>query len=184
MNWSVLGFNGLRELINIHPVIVHFPVALFPASFLLYALGVIFKRRSWCVAGRACLYLAALGAAAAVWSGLEAEEHLAHNARIHELLEAHETIGIWIGWLGGILAVWSFAHVDQRPRIAPAFLILLGLTTLAVAQNSDLGGRMVFVEGAGVKAALPLMEGGHHHHDADETPDARHHAEDVERHEH
>ena len=181
MNWSVLGFSGLRDMMNIHPVLVHVPVALFPASFLLYALGLAFKRRSWCVAGRACLYLAVIGAAA-VWSGLEAEEHLPHNARIHELLEAHEQIGIWIGWLAGILGVWSFVHVDQRPRVAPAFLIVLGLTTLAVVQNGDLGGRMVFVEGAGVKAALPLM-GGHHHHEAEETPGA-HHDEETAEHSH
>lgn len=169
LDWSVLGFRGLQEMMNAHPVIVHIPVALFPASLLFYLLGFGLKRRSLLVAGRACLYLAVLGAAAAVWSGEAAQEMLPHNDRIHRLLVAHEQIGLWIGRLAWVLGAWSFFHVDQRPRVAPAFLALLAFTTLAVAQNGDLGGRMVYVEGAGVKAAMgiiakPEEPAQHHHH--------------------
>ena len=173
LDWSVLGFSGVREMMNIHPIIVHIPVALFPASLLFYGLGIVLKRPSLCVAGRACLYLAVLGAAAAVWTGEAAEESLPHNARIHRLLEAHEQIGWWIARLGVAAAGWSFFQRDHRPRLAPAFLALLGVVTLMVAQNGDLGGRMVYVEGAGVKAALPAVtsqpqpndEEEPHHHD-------------------
>lgn len=175
MDWAILGFQGLKEMLNVHPMIVHIPVALFPASLLFYLLGFVFKRRSLLVAGRACLYLAVLGAAAAVWSGKAAEETLQHNDRIHRLLEAHEDIGAWIGRLAWVLGAWSFFHVDQRPRFAPAFLALLAFTTLAVAQNSDLGGRMVYVEGAGVKAALPQMTGL-----SAKTPQTPHHHEHAE----
>lgn len=174
LDWSVLGFSGLREVMNIHPVIVHIPVALFPASLLFYLLGVAFKRRSLLVAGRACLYLAVLGAVAAVWSGEAAEDTFQHNDRIHRLFEVHEDIGEWISRLAWVIGAWSFFHKDQRPRVAPAFLVLLGFITLLVAQNGDLGGRMVYVEGAGVRAAVPVItQGGthHHHHDGAEEPE-------------
>ncbi len=159
MDWSVLGFRSLGEVMNLHPLAVHFPVALFPASFLLYTLGVCLKRRAWCVAGRACLYLALVGAVAALWTGDAAEDSLPHNARIHRLLETHEEIGVWIVRLAWVAAAWSFAHRDQRPRLAPIFLLLLGGITVLTAQTGDLGARMVYVEGAGVTIAVPLVTG-------------------------
>jgi hypothetical protein len=30
MNPSLLGLHGLHEVFNVHPVFVHFPIALFP----------------------------------------------------------------------------------------------------------------------------------------------------------
>jgi uncharacterized membrane protein len=159
MDWSVLGFQSLNDMMNLHPLAVHFPVALFPASFLLFALGVVLKRRAWCVAGRACLYLALAGAVIALWTGEAAEDGLPHNPRIHRLLEAHQAIGVWLVRLAWVAAAWSFAHHDQRPRLAPLFLLLLGGITLLTAQTADLGGRMVYVEGAGVTIAVPLVTG-------------------------
>lgn len=124
------------------------------------------------VAGRACLYLAVLGAAAAVWSGEAAEDTFQHTDRVHWLLEAHEDIGAWIGRFAWVPGAWSFLHVDQRPRFAPAFLLVLGFVTLLVAQNGDLGGRMVYVEGAGVRAAVPaITQGGTHHEHHEEHPE-------------
>jgi hypothetical protein len=85
--------------------------------------------------------------------------------------------------MAGTLSVWSFWQQEHRPRAAWAFLAFLGLANLAVLQVADLGGRMVFVEGAAVKPAVSVIapgEGkgseaassqqpeqehpGHHHH--------------------
>ena len=43
------------------------------------------------------------------------------------------------------------------------FLLVLVFTNYLILQNGDLGARMVFVEGAGVKAAAPLFTSGHQH---------------------
>ena len=178
MDPTLLGFPGVRQVFNIHPVFVHFPIALFPSALLLYTVGIILSRRSWCVAGRACLSLGAIGAALAIATGLRAQGTIPHNDQIHHLMETHETIGILVGAVALVLVGWSFAHRDQRPVGALGFLLgLLGASYL-VLQNGDLGGRLVFVEGAGVKAAVPLVAGepppgGHHaphHHGHDHAP--------------
>jgi len=154
---ALLGFSGMRELFNVHPVFVHFPIALFPSALLLYGLGIIFNWRTVCSAGRACLYLAAAGTVLAVMTGWMAQETFPHNARIHHMMATHQSIGIGIALMSLPLVIWSFVQKAQRPKAAYLFLIGLAVTTYAVLQNADLGGRMVFIEGASVKPAVSVI---------------------------
>lgn len=156
MDFSLLGFSGMAGMMNVHPAFVHFPIALLPSSLLFYALGLLFGTRSLLVAGRSCLYLAALSALLAVGTGWAAQT-VPHNETIHHILLTHRTIGISILLVSLLLAAWSFAQVDQRPRGAWAFLAVLGIANLLVMQNADLGARMVFLHGAAVKPALELI---------------------------
>ena len=178
MDPSLLGFSGLREVLNVHPVFVHFPIALFPSALLLYGLGVVAHRRSWCVAGRACLYLAAAGTAVTILTGLQAEGTIPHNERIHHIMQTHKQIGYLIGGFAVLLVGWSFAHREQRPRVAGAFLAALALTTYLALQNGDLGGRMVFIEGAAVKPVAPMLGGAHQH---EESPPQREQVHDQDK---
>jgi uncharacterized membrane protein len=151
MDFSLLGFSGLKEVMNVHPVFVHFPIALFPAALLFYGLGAVLEKRSLLVSGRGCLYLAAVSVITAVATGLRAEATLKHNEAIHHLMETHKTLGLTILALSLLLTGWTFWQRDQRPRAFWAYFCVLTFTTLAVQQNADLGGRMVFTQGAGVK---------------------------------
>ncbi len=174
---ALLGFSGLREVFNVHPIFVHFPIALFPSALLLYGLGIIFNWRTVCSAGRACLYLAAAGVALAVMTGWMAQETFPHNARIHHMMQTHKAIGLWMASASLLLVGWSFLHKAQRPRGAYPFLGLLVLVTYLALQNGDLGARMVFIEGAAVKPAVPVITGQlgedhethSHDHEADEA---------------
>lgn len=159
MDWSLLGFSAVRELFNIHPIFVHFPVAFLPGAFLLFAIGIAFKKSELNAAGRACLYLAVAGALAAVITGIIAEDSFPHNAAIHRIMGTHETLA-WIALgLSGILGAWSFFHSEHRPKGARAFLLLLGLANLVIMQGADLGARMVYLEGAAVKPAVSVITG-------------------------
>ena len=165
MDVSLFGLQGLRQVFNVHPVFVHFPIALFPSALLLYGLGIILNWRTACVAGRACLYLAMAGTVAAVVTGLMAQDSFPHNERIHHMMQTHKTLGLVIGPLALLLTGWSFWHKAQQPNVRYGFLLGLLLLTGLVIQNGDLGARMVFVEGAGVKPSVPAVGGGHEHHD-------------------
>lgn len=157
MDWTLLGFTAAKDLFNIHPMFVHFPVAFLPGALLLFGLGIVFKKPELNAAGRACLYMAAAGALAAVTTGLLAEGSFPHNDTIHRMMGTHETLA-WIALgLSGILSVWSFFHAGDRPKGAWAFLLLLGLANLVIMQGADLGARMVYLEGAAVKPAVPVI---------------------------
>lgn len=178
MDPSLLGFSGLSEVLNVHPVFVHFPIALFPSALFLYSFGILARRRSWCVAGRACLYLAAASTVVTIFTGLQAEGSIPHNERIHHIMQTHKQIGYLIGGFAVLLVGWSFAHRDQRPRVAGAFLAVLVAVAYLVLQNGDLGGRMVFIEGAAVKPMAPLLGGAHQHEEGPPEEEQPYHDEE------
>lgn len=62
----------LKEMFNVHPAFVHFPIALIPVALLLYFLGTVLSNCSLNVAVRACLYLALFSGAITVLTGLTA----------------------------------------------------------------------------------------------------------------
>jgi len=157
MDMSLLGFGAVRELFNIHPMFVHFPAALLPAAFLLFGLGIVLKKPQLNAAGRACLYMAAAGALAALVTGLRAEDSFPHNEVIHHMMETHETLAWILLGLSAILSAWSFFQSEHRPKGAWFFLALLGLANLAVMQGADIGARMVYLEGAAVKPAVAVI---------------------------
>lgn len=157
MDWTLFGFGAVRELFNIHPMFVHFPVALLPAAFLLYALGIGLKKPQLNAAGRACLYLGTAGAVAALTTGLLAEESFPHNEVIHHLMGTHESLAWIVLAASGVLSAWSFFQTEHGPKAAWLFLALLGLANLAAMQAADIGARMVYLEGAAVKPAVKVI---------------------------
>jgi uncharacterized membrane protein len=150
MDLSLLGFEGLREMVNLHPLFVHFPIALLPSALLLYGLGAVLHKPGLHAAGRACLYLGAAGALLAVWTGYMAEESGPHTESVRHLMQTHKTIGLILLGIVAIQVIWSFWHREYKPKAVWGFIGLLLLATLLVLQNADLGGRMVYLEGAAV----------------------------------
>lgn len=152
MDWSLLGFQGLSQLFNTHPIFVHFPIALFPTAFLFYLIGLVRKRNDMLLAGQICLALALISTIVTVLTGYWAQETFPHGDVIHRMMGTHQTLGFAILGLGLFLTIWSFLKRQGVPKASIAFMVLLGITVLVIFQNGDLGARMVFVEGAAVKA--------------------------------
>ncbi|MDD5656647.1 MAG: DUF2231 domain-containing protein [Elusimicrobia bacterium] len=160
MDVWLLGFSGLREIRNIHPVFVHFPIGLLPSALLLYALGLALRRPTLRAAGRACLYLATIAAAAAVATGLRTEGSFPVTAQVGRMIETHGDLAVAVLAAAAFLSIWSFWHKDHSPRRAGLFLILLALANLVLLQAADLGGRMVFVQGAAVRCPAAAASAG------------------------
>jgi len=145
------GLEGLNELINIHPLFVHFPVALLLTTGAFYALGHVTKKEELFSAGKWVLYFGTLSAALAVWTGLEAAKTAPHIRNVHETLMVHQYIGFTVLGLSTILSAcvyFSKANIPVKGR--RLFLIGLVILALLIMQGADLGGRMVFLNGVGV----------------------------------
>ena len=146
-----LGLAGLREMINAHPLFVHFPVALLTLSAIFYLFGAATKKEGLIEAGRWTLYAGTLFAALSVWTGLRAEHTVELDAEGHEIVELHEKLGFVILAASVGLSAWTMAAKAALPSKARAvFLAACALLVLILAQQADLGGRLVFLKGAGV----------------------------------
>ena len=143
---------------NVHPLFVHFPVALlFTATVAVLAGFVV--RTSWIAPfARACLYLGTLAAAAAVISGFFAAQTVARVAAAEHALGEHQTFGYVTLAVAAILSAWSIVawrRSGRSPRPAAGWAIgnlaLLVLLFLAAKE----GGELVHEYGVGTTLTGP-----------------------------
>ena len=164
---------------NLHPVVVHFPIALTIIAFLLSIAA--YARRSHPVsaqlaaAGHFTLWLAAIGAAAAVLFGWLAFNSVNHDDAGHAAMLLHRSWAIPTALGLILLASWDAWKYRVNELISVPMLFLLFLLSQAIAVTGWLGGEVVYRHGIGV-LSLPASEGtGHGHHegaDVTATPKA------------
>ena len=168
-NMTLLGFQGLREMINIHPLFAHFPIALLLASAVFYFLGAVAKKDNLYETGRWTLWLGTLSAGLAVWTGLKAENTVQHNEEVHQIMMFHQNLGYVVLALGVILSGWLLMAkktVPQKGKVV--FFGGLVLLSIFLLQQAELGGRMVYAYGTGVgrKSMVPRHDHDPRVHDA------------------
>jgi uncharacterized membrane protein len=153
---------GVSHLQNIHPLVIHFPIALLMGSALFYILAWIFKSDRLAFAAFALLILGTLGAAAAVGTGLYAEDGVMISFSVRErLLDHHEDLMLTTLGLSIVLLVWAF-FARPFPRKGRPFFILLFLVLLGIMSvGADYGARMVYDYNAGGNACSQPIEFTH-----------------------
>jgi len=144
---------GFFSMANIHPLIVHFPIALLIAFFLVDLFGSIFKNRSWRRFAGKLLYIGVASAAAAVAAGLSAEASVEHGENVHQILERHGTIGISILCLSVVLLVWRLLNGGAIKGVLNIiYLFMSFILFVLIILGADLGGLMVYKYGVAVDA--------------------------------
>lgn len=145
------GLQGAQELLNVHPLFTHFPIALLLAAVDFYVLGILFRKENFYFAGKWTLWFGALSAGITVWTGLQAAETVRHDEEIHQIIIRHQYLGISILILSIVWSLWvaiSKANIPSRGRVI--FMGGLLLLSAMILQEADFGGRMVFLKGVGV----------------------------------
>jgi uncharacterized membrane protein len=104
---------GVQHLQNIHPLVVHFPIAFLMGAALSYFLSWIFRNQTFATSAFLLLILGTLAAGAAVGTGLYAEDGVmvSRSVRGH-LLESHETLMLTTLGLSIVLVAWA---ITSRP---------------------------------------------------------------------
>ena len=152
---------GASHLQNIHPLLVHFPIAFLYGAALLYFLGSISasERLKWTALWM--LVLGALGAAAAVASGLYAAPGLMVSMSVrHELLRHHKHLMIAASAVTGVLTVWALAARPMPTRGRYVFLAGLIAVMCLITAGADIGGEMVYGYNAGGSACPQPIDFG------------------------
>ena len=162
---------------NLHPALVHFPIALATTALLFDVVLLARRLPQACDGAAAALWLlAAAGAGAAYLSGERAHEALGDMApAVHAAVESHEEAALPTAVALGVLALLRLA-VAWRERTAPApsrtplrwIALALGLAAQGlVLRTADRGGALVYRHGIGVEAVAapqPAAAAGHGRH--------------------
>ena len=153
---------GAQHLQNVHPLLVHFPVAFLNGAVMVYFFAWLTKRDSWAWLALWLLVLGSLSAAVAVGTGLYAEPGvmIARSVRA-ELLVLHKRFMLGTMALALVLTVWAAVARPLPRRGRVAFLVLLLALFVAVAKGADYGGRLVYDYNAGGNACAQPIEFAH-----------------------
>lgn len=147
------------ELYLIHPILVHFAIALFFLSVLFDILGKLTKKEGFHSAAWFNLLFASLSVIATVIFGLIAEGRAPHTDAGHELLETHETIGFIVLGIVLILTIWRIILKGKLPVKGLAIYLIVSVLGVGLMfVGGYYGGEMVYTHGYGVKAATQSTE--------------------------
>jgi uncharacterized membrane protein len=183
---------GIAGMDNIHPLLVHFPIAFLSAFFALDLVGTLAKKPQWRSVASWFLYLGTIAAIFTVIAGLMAASSVAHGENVHDIMERHEHFGISVLSLATLLSIWRMKSGSLiRGGTNVFFLTLSALLCVLMMLGADLGGLMVYKYGVAVKAAPVPEDSASHVHDhqhADrenvDITDHTHKNENVDSHEH
>jgi uncharacterized membrane protein len=150
---------GVQHLQNIHPLVVHFPIAFLVGAAFFYFLSWIFRNQTLATTGLFLLILGTISAGAAVGTGLYGEEGVMISRSVREhLLEVHEKMMLATMGLSIILAIWAVIArpfpKEKRLFFLFLFLVLVGIMTV----GADYGARMVYDYNAGGSACSQPIE--------------------------
>jgi uncharacterized membrane protein len=156
---------GLTGMHNIHPLLVHFPIALLSIFLILDIVGTLARKTRWREVASWFLYLGTVAAGLTVIAGFIAAGSVAHGGNVHDIMERHQQFGVAVLILAVVLSVWRVASGGViRGAANGLFLTLTGLLCGLMVLGADLGGLMVYKYGVGVEAVKPPDDGHVHEH--------------------
>jgi len=144
---------GAQHLQNIHPLVIHFPIAFLMGAALLYMAAWLLKSERFAHSAFVVLVLGALSLAVAVAAGLYAEQGvMVHLSVRTQLLTPHKRLMLVTSGLCAVLTGWAILArpFPKKGRLLFLFLLLVMIGVMTV--GADFGGRMVFDYNAGGSA--------------------------------
>jgi uncharacterized membrane protein len=143
------------RLSEIHPALVHFPIALMPAAVGADLLANTTDSQKLADAGRVLMPIAAASAAISAVFGLIAQSEVKAEGKAYDLLVTHRNLNLGLTAVGTVMAAWRMGK-----RRAGAGYLATGLAGLAaMSYSAYLGSKMVYEHGLGVKPADGLRAG-------------------------
>lgn len=152
---------GVAAMENIHPLLVHFPIALLTLFFLIDFTASVAKKPEWRQAASWFLYPGAIFAGLTMTAGLIAAASVMHGDDVHEIMETHKHFGISIFTLATLLSIWRLTAMSAlQGALNVVYLSFAGLLCVLLVFGADLGGLMVYKHGVAVEAARDAIVQG------------------------
>ena len=161
---SLCSTHRIRKVdqgLNLHPFIVHFPLALLILSALSDTVGILGRREQALKMGYVLLLLGTLGAIGGALSGQSAAEAAAAIPGVGQDLDEHEDLGTAVVWVAIALTL-TRTHLVHRKQFTGTTRVIYLLFALGVAglvsASGYTGGHLVYKYGAGTQPVLDTLE--------------------------
>ncbi len=157
--------SGFESLLNVHPLFVHFPIAITILALVFEGAARLNREKFPVVIATALIYSAALAAIVTVLTGFHAAGTLGHDSPGHELVHTHREFMLFYSALIVVLALGNFIITKRAgERLASTWRKvfrpgLLVVATVVLVLGSDVGGLLVFRHGMGVRMEAPTDVG-------------------------
>jgi uncharacterized membrane protein len=137
---------------SLHPLIVHFPIALLSVALFCELLAHFDGRESLRTTAYWNLTFGVLLMAAAAASGLFAESQLPGNAEAHATLESHEASAFVTLSLFAIIFLWRvLRNGELYKRFSTLFLLAMIAAWVSLVVTSYHGGELVYRHGVALQ---------------------------------
>ena len=124
----------MYELEELHPLLIHFPIALLSVSVLCDYLGTFFKKESLLNTGWWCLVFGVLFSVFTIITGFFADTVHGHMSHPFPLFETHGSLQIFSSLIFAGLFIWRVKNKSELPEKPLLYLFLgiagIGVTTL------------------------------------------------------
>jgi uncharacterized membrane protein len=148
-----IGKEPAIDLRRLHPLTVHFAIALFVIAVLIDVVGAFTRRVDYHGASWINLALAATAAVAAVGTGMTAEVQLKPTHELHQTLDTHRLLGFGSLAIMAALAMWRYALHGRFPTRARSLYLAMSVAGVALVGGTGFyGGELVYRHGAAVRA--------------------------------
>ncbi|HHI9467475.1 TPA: DUF2231 domain-containing protein [Legionella anisa] len=144
---------------NWHPIFVHFTVALFTVSVILYTVIYLASYSRWNaslfvvefdIVARWCLWLAALSTMTTVSAGFYAFYTVEHGAMAHAAKVIHRNWALATTSAILLMAFWTVWRYIKTQKPTLTFLMALFIVQVLLLTTAWYGGELVYRYGYGV----------------------------------
>jgi uncharacterized membrane protein len=136
---------------KLHAALNDLPAALLLAAVLFDLAGWVLKRETLRAVGLWTLWGGVIGGWAAYVSGRMAEDAIDHGDAIHQLMQRHERLALYVMILFTVVLAWKLWRRGRLSAIEDTTVRLLSIGGLALLiLTAIVGGRAVFDHAAGV----------------------------------
>ena len=154
---------------NWHPMLVHFTIALFFTSTLLFYLAVIVKYKPYAITlfktAHVNLWLGAIITLLTLLTGWDAYNTVNHDAASHMAMTDHRNWAVVTASLWFVIAIWTVIRARQTIDHGVYFYIIITIVTIMLSVTGFKGGEVVYRHGTGVMRMPSInADAGHNSH--------------------
>ncbi|MEE9464865.1 MAG: DUF2231 domain-containing protein [Candidatus Neomarinimicrobiota bacterium] len=159
---------GFESVVNLHPLWVHFPIAITILALIFEGLGRLGRQEFATGVASALIYSAAISAMVTLVTGFMAADSIGHDSPGHDLVHQHRDI--MISYTVIIVAL-ALANLFISKRAGEYFAIIwiktlrpliLVAAVAVLSLGADKGAELVFRYGLGARQATAIQ--------SDDTP--------------